>query len=155
MTNHDIARRMLDEARLLAEELDRSWERERWNLAVRRAQEIVELSLKGLLKALCMEYPRLHDVGGAFAAAAAAKGLGVDAETIDRIRQVSSYLARDRAPAFYLEAEFSREQARQARLDARFVLDFAAGLAPRLLAPDAPPPGPADQDGGEGPPEAP
>lgn len=28
MTNHDIARRLLDEARLLAEDLDRSWERE-------------------------------------------------------------------------------------------------------------------------------
>ena len=155
MTNHDIARRLLDEARLLGEELDRSCEGERWNLAVRRAQEIVELSLKGLLKAMCMEYPRLHDVGGAFAAAVAAKGLSVDAESIDRIRQVSSYLARDRAPAFYLEAEFSREQARQAQLDARFVLDFAAGLAPRLLVPDAPSPGPADQDDGEGPPKAP
>ena len=151
MTNHDLARRLLDEARLLGEELDRSCEGERWNLAVRRAQEIVEVSLKGLLKAMCMEYPRLHDVGGAFAAAVAAKGLSVDAESIDRIR----HLARDRAPAFYLEAEFSREQARQAQLDARFVLDFAAGLAPRLLVPDAPSPGPADQDDGEGPPEAP
>ena len=122
---------------------------------MRRAREIVELSLKGLLKAMCMEYPRLHDVGGAFAAAAAAKGLGVDAETIDRIRQVSSYLARDRAPAFYLEAEFSQEQARQAQLDARFVLEFAAGLAPRLLASDASPPGAAGGEDGEEPPEAP
>ncbi len=155
MTNHDLARRLLDEARLLGEELDRSCEGERWNLAVRRAQEIVELSLKGLLKAMCMEYPRLHDVGGAFAAAAAAKGLGVDAATIDRIRQVSSYLARDRAPAFYLEAEFSQGQAKQAQLDARFVLDFAAGLAPRLLAPDVSAPGPAGGEDGEGPAEAP
>ena len=155
MTNHDLARRLLDEARLLAEDLDRSFERGHWNLAVRCAWEIVELSLKGLLKAMCMEYPRRHDVGGDFAAAAAAKGLGVDAETIDRIRQVSSWLARDRAPAFYLEAEFSREQAGQAQLDARFVLDFAAGLAPRLLAPDAPPPGPAGRENGDGPPQAP
>lgn len=154
MTNHDAARRLLDEARLLAEELDRSCEGERWNLAVRRAQEIVELSLKGLLKAMCMEYPRLHDVGGAFAAAAATKGLGVDAATIDRIRQISAYLARDRAPAFYLEAEFSQEQAGQAQLDARFVLDFAAGLAPRLLEPDASPSGAAGGEDGEGPPEA-
>ena len=124
-------------------------------MTVRRAQEIVELSLKGLLKAMCMEYPRLHDVGGAFAAAVAAKGLGVDAETIDRIRQISSYLARDRAPAFYLETEFSREQAGQARLDARFVLDFAEGFAPRLLAPETPPPGPADAEDGDEPPETP
>lgn len=149
----EVVERLLDEARLLGEELDRSCEGERWNLAVRRAQEIVELSLKGLLKAMCMEYPRLHDVGGAFAAAAATKGLGVDAATIDRIRQISSYLARDRAPAFYLEAEFSREQAGQAQLDARFVLDFAAGLAPRLLGP-ASPPGAAGAEDGEGPPEA-
>ena len=156
MTNHDLARRLLDEARLLGEELDRSCEGERWNLAVRRVREIVELSLRGLLKAMCLEYPRLHDVGGAFAAAVTARGLNVDGETMERIRQISSYLARDRAPAFYLEAEFSQEQAGQAQLDARFVLDFAAGLAPQLLAPDpGPPQEPAGGEDGEGPPEAP
>lgn len=120
---------MLSEARLLQEELSRACERQYWNLAVRRAQEVVELSLKGLLRALGTEYPRLHDVGDAFAEAVAAKNLSIDPQALGRIREISSYLARDRAPAFYMEQEFTQEQAERAQADARFVLDFADGLA--------------------------
>lgn len=99
---------------------------------MRRAQELVELSLKGLLKALGTEYPRLHDVGDAFVKAAAAKSVNINTQTLERIRDISSYLARDRAPAFYMEQEFTQEQAERAQADARFVLSFADELAERL-----------------------
>lgn len=133
---------MLAEAHLLQEELSRACERRHWNLAVRRAQEVVELSLKGLLRALGTEYPRLHDVGDAFAKAVTAKSLSIAPQTLERIRDISSYLARDRAPAFYMEQEFTQEQAERAQVDARFVLSFAAALAEQLKrGPDAEPGG--------------
>lgn len=110
---------------------------------MRRAQEVVELSLKGLLRALGTEYPRLHDVGDAFAEAVAAKNLSIDPQALGRIREISSYLARDRAPAFYMEQEFTQEQAERAQADAQFVLDFAVGLAERLKQ------GPAPESGGD------
>jgi len=110
---------------------------------VRRAQEIVELSLKGLLRALGTEYPRLHDVGDAFAEAVAAKSLSIDSQTLGRIREISAYLARDRAPAFYMEQEFTQEQAERAQADAGFVLSFADGLAEQLKQ------GPDPESGGD------
>lgn len=110
---------------------------------MRRAQEVVELSLKGLLRALGTEYPRLHDVGDAFVKAVAAKNLSIDPQILGRIQEISSYLARDRAPAFYMEQEFTQEQAEGAQADARFVLGFADGLAERLKQ------GPAPESGGD------
>ena len=86
MNNHETAEKLVAEAHLLYEELDRAYERRHWNLVVRRAQEVVELCLKGLLKALGTEYPRLHDVGDAFAEAVAAKCLDIEDHTIEQIR---------------------------------------------------------------------
>ncbi|MEW6756021.1 MAG: HEPN domain-containing protein [Candidatus Latescibacterota bacterium] len=146
MTNHETAERLVEEAGAIAEEMEAACQGSRWNLTVRRAQEVVELSLKGLLKALGLEYPRVHDVGDAFVAAVAQKGVVVAPDALSRIRQVSSYLARDRAPAFYLEADFSAEQAQRAQEDAQFVLRLATDLARQLQAgprpgtPPTPPP---------------
>lgn len=112
---------------------------------MRRAQEVVELALKALIKAVCMEYPRRHDVGDAFAEAAAAKDLDLDPDVLDRICEISAYLARDRAPAFYMEVEFSQEQAEKAQSDADFVLNFAEGLAERLNRAEAQDAEPTDE----------
>ncbi|MDI6890884.1 MAG: HEPN domain-containing protein [Thermodesulfovibrionales bacterium] len=37
-----------------------------FNMAVRRAQEVVELTLKGALKVLGVDYPKVHDVAPLF-----------------------------------------------------------------------------------------
>ena len=37
-----------------------------FNLVVRRAQEVVELALKGALKILGVDYPKVHDVAPLF-----------------------------------------------------------------------------------------
>lgn len=132
MNNHETAEKLISEAHLLQEEMDRAYEGRHWNLVVRRAQEIVELCLKGLLKALGAEYPRRHDVGDAFAEAVTAKCPDVDHRILEQLRVISSYLARDRAPAFYMEQEFTQEQAEQAKADAQFVLAFTDDLAKRL-----------------------
>lgn len=132
MNNRELAEKLIAEASLLQEELTRAWKGEHWNLAVRRAQEVVELSLKGLLRAMGLEYPRQHDVGNAFAEAAADRQLGLDPEIVERLRDISAHLARERSPAFYLEREFTAAQATRAKEEAEFVLDFARKLAQRL-----------------------
>lgn len=93
---------------------------------------MVELCLKGLLKALGLEYPRRHDVGDAFTEAVTAKKLRVDRRIVDRVQDISAYLAKARSPAFYMEEDFSRERAETAREDAHFVLAFAEELTQQL-----------------------
>lgn len=61
MTNHERADRVFVESTGIAEEMRRALERGRLNLAVRRAQEVVELVINGLLVEMGVEYPRTHD----------------------------------------------------------------------------------------------
>ena len=60
MTNHERAQQLFSEALGIAEDMRRALGQRRWNLAVRRAQEVVELVLKGLLNEMGVEYPRTH-----------------------------------------------------------------------------------------------
>jgi len=45
-----------------------AYERTSYNISIRRAQEAVELALKGILKVWGYEYPKKHDVGNLFVA---------------------------------------------------------------------------------------
>lgn len=92
------------------------------NLAVRRSQEVVELVLKGGLKMLGVDYPKVHDVAPVFSEQLRQKRESVDTQELDRIEEISLWLAQARAPAFYLEHEYSGEDARQAAQDANFVV---------------------------------
>ena len=92
------------------------------NLVVRRSQEVVELALKGGLKVLGVDYPKVHDVAPVFSEQLRQKREAVDNRELDRIEEISLWLAQARAPAFYLEHEYDREDARQAAADANFVV---------------------------------
>lgn len=63
MTNHEFAGAYFDQARSIYGELLEHYEKQEWNLVVRRAQESVELILKGFLREAGIEVPRVHDVG--------------------------------------------------------------------------------------------
>ncbi len=71
------------------------------NLAVRRSQEVVELALKGGLKVLGVDYPKVHDVAPVFSEQLRQKRESVDTLELDRIEEISLWLAQARAPAFY------------------------------------------------------
>ena len=73
---------------------------ESWADVVRESQEVVELALKGLLRACGIEAPRLHDVSEILLAERARlpEGLRGDVEALARI---SRDLRRDRELAFY------------------------------------------------------
>jgi HEPN domain-containing protein len=132
MNNFNTGDSLLSAARELYDEMLRAYERGSWNIVVRRAQEIVELSLKGLLKMMGVEYPKIHDVGGIFGRICVNMNIEIDPEELAQLKHISSDLAEARAPAFYMEREYSKDDADRAKADARKVLDFAKLLTKEL-----------------------
>ena len=67
MSSREEGEKLLREAeRILQREAEGALSEADFNIAVRRAQEAVELCLKGALKMLGVEYPKIHDVGSLF-----------------------------------------------------------------------------------------
>lgn len=128
---HDLltrAGRCLREARVAYDEGD-------YALCVRRAQEVIELAIKGLLRLVGIEFPREHDVSEVL--------IGSAARFPERWREVLPELARcmreitpKRGPAMYgLEAQgipaseaFDEEDGRAALADAELVSSRCAAF---------------------------
>ena len=114
------------EARLKA--LDVLYEAESWADVVRESQEAVELALKGLLRAVGIDPPRVHDVADVLEAVRDRLPAAL-AGDIDRLAAASRGLRRDRELAFLgaedlIPSDFYREpDAAEAREDARFVVE--------------------------------
>ncbi len=132
MNNTDLNGRLILESQMIMEEARRAFNSEAWNLVVRRSQEVVELSLKGLLKLMGVESPKTHDVGDTFAKVCTDKKIAISSRKLAEMQRISHQLARDRAPAFYMEKEYSREQASQALQSAETVLTEAEEMTQRL-----------------------
>ena len=122
------------EARLKA--LNTLYEAESWADVVRESQETVELALKGLLRAVGIDPPRVHDVADVLEAERARLPAAL-AGDIDRLAAASRGLRRDRELAFYgaedlTPSDFYKEpDAAEARDAARFVVDC---VRPHVLA---------------------
>lgn len=71
-----------------------------WADVVRESQEIVELALKGLLRASGVEPPRIHDVSGILIAERQRLPDALRPE-VERLAEASRQLRRDRELAFY------------------------------------------------------
>ena len=100
-------------------EMDAAVARGSWNIAVRHAQEVVELVMNAVLGYLCIDYPKVHDTADVFIAALGRRQMGLSAEEAADLRAVSSRLAEKRAPAFYFEYDEEADDARAAAEDAR------------------------------------
>ena len=87
---------------------------------------MVELALKGALKVLGVDYPRVHDVAPVFTEQVRQKRDSVNAQELERIEETSLWLVQARAPAFYLEREYGPEDAQHAWQDASFVVERTA-----------------------------
>ncbi|GAI93386.1 unnamed protein product [marine sediment metagenome] len=59
MNNFQRGEKLLSEAESISRELTNLFEKNLPNLTVRRAQEVVEVSLKALLKMMGIEYPKV------------------------------------------------------------------------------------------------
>jgi HEPN domain-containing protein len=113
-------------ARLLA--VDTLFEAESWADVVRESQEIVELALKGLLRACGVEPPRIHDVADVLLAERSRVPAALDPD-VDRLADISRGLRRDRELAFYGAEDltpsdfYKKPDAVSARVAARFVVE--------------------------------
>lgn len=120
--NREHGEKLLKEAEWIFEkDLKSAVDEENHNIAVRRAQEVVELSLKGCLRILGIDYPKVHDAGFVFIKEAGKK-LQFKESALINIERISRWLAEARAPSFYGERDFTSEDAKRALEDAAFVL---------------------------------
>ena len=129
MRNTDLALDYVRRAEVRLKALDVLFDGKSWADVVRESQEVVELTLKALLRACGVDPPRLHDVSEVLRAERARlpRALGDD---VDTLAEISRSLRRDRELAFYGAEDltpsgfYSREDAEQARLDAKRTVDL-------------------------------
>jgi HEPN domain-containing protein len=122
------------EARLRA--LDVLFQAKSWADVVRESQEVVELALKGLLRAAGVEPPRIHDVADVLLAekdrlppalASGVESLASASRDLRRDRELAFYGAEDLTPSdFYRKADATR-----AREAARLVVRLVRPHVPR------------------------
>jgi HEPN domain-containing protein len=106
-----------------------------WADVVRESQEVVELALKGLLRAVGIEPPRIHDVSEVLAAERVRFPEAIQPE-LDSLAAGSRTLRRDRELAFYGAEDltpsgfYTEDDAISAREIARRTV---AAVAPQVL----------------------
>jgi len=121
MTNLERGKKLINESEELLKEAKRAYQSSQYNIAVRRAQETVELALKGLLIILGIEYPKIHDVGTVFYEQVKAKGVKIEEKDLEKIKFISSQLTKEREASFYMEKDYIKEEAEEASEGAEFV----------------------------------
>jgi HEPN domain-containing protein len=100
MQNRDLARDYLRRSQARLRALDTLFDEESWADVVREAQEIVELTLKGLLRSAGIEPPRIHDVADVLLAEQDSLPAPL-VKDVARLAEISRGLRRDRELAFY------------------------------------------------------
>ena len=128
MDNGERGRRLMAMAAEYLQDMDAATRRESWNVVVRRAQEVVELALKGVLSYLGVDFPKVHDPAAVFIATLPARGMALSAAEAEHITSVSAALARKRAPAFYFEQIEDESTAAEAAADARRIYRICTRL---------------------------
>lgn len=124
MKNSALARDHIHRARIRLDAVDVLFAAESWADVVRESQEVVELSLKGLLRACGIDPPRIHDVSAVLLASRDRMPEALERE-VDWLAEASRQLRRDRELAFYGAADlvpsdfYSRGDAANARETAR------------------------------------
>ncbi len=130
MTNDSLARSYLKKASDRLVILDVLLQKGGYSDVVREAQELVELALKGMLRAIGIEPPKLHDVGGLLIEHRSRFSQVVQGR-LEELAKISKRLRKERELAFYGDVDFipteeySIDDARRAQQDAETVLRAA------------------------------
>jgi HEPN domain-containing protein len=130
MTNDNLAKSYFIKAEKRLKILDILLNEEDYSDVVREAQEIVELSLKGMLRFVGVEPPKYHDVGPLIVEYKE-RFKGISSEEIMKIAQISRKLRKERELAFYGDIDFipteeyTLDDANEAIEGARFVVKIA------------------------------
>lgn len=130
MTNIDLARSYIQKAEARLKALALLHAEGDYSDVVREAQETVELALKAMLRAIGVDPPKFHDVGGIILEhcdrfqSEVTKGLG-------RAAEISKWLRKERELALYgaidfiPTEEYTAEDAQRALDDTRWVVQLA------------------------------
>lgn len=130
MTNESLARSYLKKTADRLDVLDLLLKKGAYSDAVQEAQELVELALKGMLRAIGIEPPKLHDVGGLLQEHRDRFPEDVRS-VLDDLANISKRLRKERELAFYGDIDFipteeyTVKDANQAYEDAKLVLQTA------------------------------
>jgi HEPN domain-containing protein len=100
MQNRDLAVDYVRRARARLAAVDALVGQESWADVVRESQEVVELALKGLLRSVGVEPPRIHDVADVLVAEIERLPEPLRKD-VPRLAEASRGLRRDRELAFY------------------------------------------------------
>jgi len=133
MKNFKSGDRLIEDAEIYYKEMKMAFKEKRYNIVIRRAQEVVELSLKGILKIGCVDYPKVHNVAPLFVKFVKEKKLEFDEKILEKIQNISEKLSKERAPAFYGEKIYNEEEAKEAFEGAKEILEFVKNLKMKLV----------------------
>lgn len=130
MTNETLARSYLVKAKSRLRVLELLRAEQAFSDVVREAQETVELALKGMLRRIGVEPPKLHDVGSLLLEFADRFPDAVRDE-LPALAEISKWLRKEREFAFYGDVDFipteeyTEADANRAIRDAKQVVDVA------------------------------
>lgn len=106
-------------------------EKRAWHIVVREGQECVELALKGLLRAIGLEPPKLHDIGPFLLKHRERILRGHARLDLEKLARISHWLRRERERSFdgdvdfIPEGQYTREVAERAISDTIFAVEQA------------------------------
>jgi len=100
MQNQSLASDYVHRAEVRLQALEVLFNAESWADVVREAQEVVELALKGLLRACAVDPPRVHDVSEVLRAQRDRLPAAIR-DQVEPLAAISRDLRRDRELAFY------------------------------------------------------
>ncbi|MCG2727633.1 MAG: HEPN domain-containing protein, partial [Candidatus Methanoperedenaceae archaeon] len=87
-TNKEIGMKLIKKAEeIMRRDLNSAFITGDYNMTVRRAQEVVELTLKGVLEILGVDYPKIHNVGSLFAEHAKKKSFPMEDNILAKIKE--------------------------------------------------------------------
>jgi len=130
LTNLSLAQSYLKKASDRLEILDLLLRKGAYSDVVREAQKLVELALKGMLRAVGIEPPKFHDVGGLLLEHRDKFAADI-VPALERLAAVSKKLRKERELAFYGDIDFipieeyGPDDAKEAMEGAQFVLEIA------------------------------
>jgi len=135
VTGNELARSYLEKAGKRRRVLDVLVEEQAWSDVVREAQQLVELALKGMLRAVGVDPPKWHDAGPLLLEHAERFPMPVRSE-LERLAGISQWLRKERELSFSGDVDFvpteryTEADAERARADAVFVFAQAQRVLP-------------------------
>lgn len=134
MTNNDLAQSYFKKASDRLDILDLLLKKEAYSDVIREAQEIVELSLKGMLRYVGIEPPKYHDVGPLLVEHQE-RFKDVTSQEIVNLARISKELRKERELAFYGDIDFipTKEYTLKDAQEAIEGATFTVNIARRMM----------------------